>query len=102
MDSHARFQQADRLGSFVTLLPKWTAYAVIAWQARLSIEALAGKGAMAALLTRFSRETSSWELTCWLAGILGLLFGLYNRYLLRRYQNVEASHTEPLRRAGRN
>jgi len=102
MDSDAGFQRADRLGAFAALLTRWTAYTIIAWQARLSIEALAGKGAMASLLTRFGRETSSWELTCWVAGILGLLYGLYNRYLLHRYQKLKAPHPQPLRQAGRN
>lgn len=86
-----KLKRADRLGEFVTSLPKWTAYAVIAWQARLSIEVLAGKGAMASLLTRFGRETSVWELVCWVAAVLGILFGLYNRYLLQRYRNIDSA-----------
>lgn len=102
MDSNARFEKADRLGALISSLPKWTAYAIIAWQARLSIEALAGKGAPASLLTRFGRETSSWELACWIAGILGIIFGLYSRYLLRRYRTLESSGLAPSRRGRRN
>jgi hypothetical protein len=102
MDSDARFEKAGRLGTLITSLPKWTAYAIIAWQARLSIEAFAGKGAPASLLTRFARETSSWELACWIAGILGIIFGLYNRYLLRRYRTLQTSGSAPSLRARRN
>ena len=100
MNSDARFEKADRLGALISSLPKWTAYAIIAWQARLSIEALAGKGAPASLLTRFGRETSSWELACWIAGLLGIIFGLYSRYLLQRYRAPQSSGSA-LRR-GRN
>src|SRR5687768_9064509 len=98
----ARFEKADRLGALISSLPKWTAYAIIAWQAQLSIVALAGKGAPASLLTRFGRETSSWELACWIAGVLGIIFGLYNRYLLRRYRTLESSGSAASGRARRN
>ncbi len=72
-------------GIAVTLVPKWAAYAVIAWQARLSIEAMTGKRGIASLLERFGREASYWEVVCWVAGILGILFGMYSRHLLRRH-----------------
>jgi formate hydrogenlyase subunit 3/multisubunit Na+/H+ antiporter MnhD subunit len=102
MDSDARFEKAERLGKLISSLPKWTAYAIIAWQARLSIEALAGKGAPASLLTRFARETSSWELVSWIAGSLGIIFGLYSRYLLRRYRTQKPFGSVPSRWGGRN
>ena len=86
----ARIRRADRLGVFVTSLPKWTALAVIAWQARLSIDTLTGKDGLASLLTRFGRETSYWEIVCWLAGLAGILFGLYSRRLLRKERIREA------------
>ena len=82
--SHNRkIQSADRLGAFLTSAPKWIALAVVVWQARLSIEALAGKGALASLLVRFDRQTTSWELVCWAAGFSGVLCGLYSRMVLR-------------------
>jgi hypothetical protein len=77
-------KKADRLGAFFTSLPKWAAFAVIAWQIRLSIEALAGKNAFPSLLTRFWRQASAWEVVCWGAGMLGLLLGFYSRHLLNR------------------
>jgi hypothetical protein len=77
-------QKADRLGAFFVSLPKWAALAVIAWQIRLSIEALAGQYAFPSLLTRFWRQASVWEVVCWGAGMLGLLFGFYSRHLLSR------------------
>jgi len=80
----AGMQKADRLGAFFTSLPKWAAFAVIAWQIRLSIEALVGKYAFPSLLTRFWRQASVWEVVCWAAGMLGLLFGFYSRHLLNR------------------
>ena len=82
-------KRADRVGAFLTSLPKWTAYAIIAWQARLSIEALAGKNAVASLLIRFGRETSYWELACWAAGLLGILYGGYSHHLLRRQMTAD-------------
>ncbi len=78
-----RMRTADRRGLLVTSIPKWVAWAIIAWQVRLSIEALAGKNGLASFLIRFGRETSFWELGCWIAGLLGILFGLYNHHLLR-------------------
>jgi hypothetical protein len=80
----AEMQKADRLGAFFVTLPKWAGFAVIAWQIRLSIEALAGKYAFPSLLTRFWRQASAWEVVCWIAGMLGLLFGVYTRHLLNR------------------
>ncbi len=77
-------QKADRMGALLISLPKWAAYAVIAWQVRLSIEALVGKYAFPSLLIRFWRQASAWEVVCWVAGLLGLLLGLYSRHLLNR------------------
>jgi hypothetical protein len=70
MESDSKLEWAVRLGALLTTIPKWAAYAVIAWQIRLSIEALSGKNAGAALLTRFERQTTSWELICWVAGFM--------------------------------
>ena len=83
-DLSGEIQKADRLGAFFVSLPKWAALAVIAWQIRLSIEALAGQYAFPSLLTRFWRQASIWEVVCWGAGMLGLLFGFYSRHLLNR------------------
>jgi hypothetical protein len=84
LDFSAGIQRADRLGAFLVSLPKWTAYAVIAWQIRLSIEVLVGEHALPSLLTRFWRQASVWEVVCWGAGMLGLLLGIYSRRLLNR------------------
>jgi hypothetical protein len=77
-----KLERADRLGILLTSAPKWIALAVIAWQVGLSIQALSGESG--ALLMRFDRETSAWEIVSWAAGLAGILFGLYNRILLRR------------------
>ena len=82
-DLSARMRTADRRGLLLTSIPKWAAWATIAWQVRLSVEALAGKNGLASFLIRFGRETSYWELGCWAAGLLGIMFGIYNRHLLR-------------------
>jgi hypothetical protein len=82
-DLPVRMRTADRLGLLLTSIPKWAAWAVIAWQIRLSIEALAGVNRLAPFLLRFGRETSYWELGCWAAGLLGIMFGIYNRHLLQ-------------------
>jgi hypothetical protein len=84
LDFSAGIQKADRLGTLLVSLPKWTACAVIAWQIRLSIEVLVGKYAFPSLLTRFWRQASVWEVVCWTAGMLGLLLGFYSRHLLNR------------------
>jgi hypothetical protein len=55
IDVSAGMRWADRLGTLLVSLPKWTACAVIAWQIRLSIEVLAGKNAMPSLLRLASR-----------------------------------------------
>jgi hypothetical protein len=86
-DLAKKLRDADRMSSIITALPKWTALAIIAWQARLSIEALAGENAISSLLLRFGRESSYWELVCWVAGILGILFGIYSHHLLRRQKS---------------
>ena len=78
-----RIRNADRFGNLLTSIPKWAAFAVIAWQATLSIVALSARDSLASFLTRFGRETSVWELICWLAGLLGVLYGLYSGHLLR-------------------
>jgi hypothetical protein len=82
-DLSARMRTADRRGLLLASIPKWAAWAIIAWQIRLSVEALAGKNGLASFLIRFGRETSYWELGCWAAGLLGIMFGIYNRHLLR-------------------
>jgi len=101
----ARVRKAEQLGELLTALPKWAAYAVIAWQAALSIQALAGKNGIASLLTRFGRETSLWELVCWAAGLAGIFVALYTRHLLRRQTARDNSRIDALERrlnAGRS
>jgi hypothetical protein len=90
-DLSAIIRKADRRGALLVSLPKWIAWAVIAWQIRLSIETLAGEAAFPSLLTRFWRQASIWEIFCWIAGLLGLLFGLYYRYLLHRQVTQDLS-----------
>lgn len=94
----AAIRKADRLGAFFVSLPKWTAVAVIAWQIRLSIEALAGKYAFPSLLTRFWRQASAWEVACWIAGMLGLLLGIYSRHLLNRQAARDLSQLDLIER----
>ncbi len=94
----AELQKADRLGAFFISLPKWAAVAVIAWQIRLSIEALVGKYAFPSLLTRFWRQASAWEVVCWIAGMLGLLLGVYSRHLLNRQVARDLSHLDLIER----
>ncbi len=84
LDLSAGIQRGDRLGLVFVSLPKWAAYAIIAWQVRLSIEALVGQYAVPSLLTRFWRQASVWEVVCWAAAVLGLLLGFYSRHLLSR------------------
>jgi hypothetical protein len=90
-DLLARIRKADRKGALLVSLPKWIAWAVIAWQIRLSIETLAGKYAFPSLLTRFWRQASIWEIVCWSAGLLGLIFGLYYRHLFHRQVTQDLS-----------
>jgi hypothetical protein len=89
----ARRQNARNRASFLISIPKWAAYAVIAWQVRLSIEAMTGANATPSLLMRIGREVSYWEIVCWLAGALGVLAGLYSRHLLRRQVDKDALNT---------
>ncbi len=83
-DFSAEIKRADRMGAMLVALPKWIAWAIIAWQVRLSINALVGENAMPSLLMRFWRQASVWEVGCWAAGLLGLIFGIYSRYLYNR------------------
>ena len=84
LDSATEVQKADRRGALLVSLPKWIIAGVIAWQIRLSIEVLVGEHAMPSLLIRFWRQASIWEVVSWGAGMLGLIFGLYSRHLLKR------------------
>ena len=93
-DQEAGIKTADRRGILLTSIPKWTAWAIIAWQARLSIEALAGRNA--SFLMRFGRETSYSELGCWAAGLMGILYGLYNHHLLRLQMTKGVIHMAAL------
>ena len=79
-----RVRSADRMGTMITTVPKWIALAVVAWQARLSIEALSGRSGLASLAMRFDRQTTLWELVCWAAGAVGLVCGIYSRMVLGR------------------
>ncbi len=98
-DSRIALRRSERLGLFVTSLPKWLAIAVIAWQAGVSIQALASKDALASLLIeRFGREVSYWEVVCWIAGIFGIFLGLYNRRLLRRQSKIDSGRLIALER----
>src|SRR5512136_1129842 len=84
-DLASKLQKAEQKGTLLTTLPKWAALAVIFWQAAISIRGLSG--AMPSLLLRVGRETTVWELVCWIAGVLGLLFGVYSHHLLRRQKS---------------
>ena len=83
-DLSSRILEADRKGTFLVSLPKWIAWVIIAWQVRLSIEALTGKYAFPSLLTRFWRQASIWEVVCWGVCMFGLMFGFHSRYLLHK------------------
>ena len=85
-----KLQAADRRGIIFTSAPKWIALAIVAWQARLSIEALAGKSAAWSFLVRFDRLTTWWEIVCWVAGLAGVMYGLYSR-ILRHRQRMHQS-----------
>jgi len=98
MKHQAGIERADNLGALAASLPKWVAWTVIAWQAGLSIPALAGKGALPSLLMRFERQASYWEIVCWIAGLLGILFGLYSRHLLHRQRTKEDLSLEAIER----
>lgn len=98
LDFSAGIQKADRLGAILVSLPKWAAYALIAWQIRLSIETLVGKYAFPSLLTRFWRQASVWEVVCWAAGILGLLLGFFSRRLLNRQMARDLARMDSLER----
>jgi hypothetical protein len=96
--SSDEIRRADRMGAFFIALPKWAAFAVIAWQIRLSIEALTGKYAFPSLLVRFWRQASVWEVVCWLAAVFGLIFGFYSRHLLHRQVARDLSRLDALER----
>ncbi len=91
--------KADHFGVFLTSLPKWAAVAVIVWQAGISIVALADRSAVPSLLLqRFGRQASYWEVVCWIAGALGIFFGLYSRRLLRRQSHFDTARLGALER----
>jgi len=92
----AEIQKADRKGSLLVSLPKWIAWVIIAWQIRLSIEALTGKYAFPSLLTRFWRQASVWEVACWGAGLLGLMLGLHSRYLFHKQVTRDLSRMKSI------
>ncbi len=94
----ADVRKSERLGEFLTSLPKWVTYAVIVWQAGLSITVMASPNSLASLLTRFGRQASYWEVICWAAGILGVLFGLYNRRLLSRQSTLDSARLAEVER----
>ena len=96
LDFSTRIHKADRAGALLVSLPKWIAWAVIAWQIRLSIEGLVGEHAIPSLLIRFYRQASIWEVGCWSAGVLGLIFGLYSRHLVKRQLDRDASRIESI------
>jgi hypothetical protein len=93
-----RLRRSGNTGSLITSIPKWAAYAIIAWQAAISIEAMTGKTGLASLLERFGRQASYWEVVCWVAGLLGILFGLYSRHLLRKHVARDAARLDALER----
>ncbi len=88
----------NRATALITSIPKWAAYVIIAWQATLSIEAMTGKNGLASLIERFGRQASYWEVVCWVAGLLGVLSGLYSRQLLRKHLARDASRLDALER----
>ena len=91
-----RVRKARQSGELLATLPKWIAFAIIAWQATLSIQTLAGKGLFFLFLTRFGRETSIWELVCWAAALAGILAALYTGHLLRRQTDRESARIDAL------
>jgi hypothetical protein len=97
-DLARRIGRSNRTGALITSIPKWAAYAIIAWQATISIEAMSGKRGFASLLERFGRQASYWEVVCWIAGLLGVLSGLYSRQLLRKHLARDASRLDALER----
>jgi hypothetical protein len=97
-DFSTRVQKADRMGVMLVTIPKWIAWAVIAWQIRLSIEVLVGRYAFPSLLSRSWRQASIWEVVCWIAGMLGLAYGIYNRRLIKRRTAQDLSRLELIER----
>jgi hypothetical protein len=98
LDPSTGIQKADRQGRILVSLPKWIAWAIIAWQIRLSIEALTGKYAFPSLLARSWRQASIWEVVCWATALLGLMIGLHSRYLLRRQVTGDLSRMDSIER----
>jgi hypothetical protein len=90
--------KAEKLGELITSLPKWAALAIIVWQGSLSVIALSQTGSSAALLTRFGRQASYWEVVCWIGGMLGIFYGLYSRHLLRRQEALGTERLEAMER----
>ena len=95
-DLPTRVKDAERKGALLVSLPKWFAWAIIAWQIRLSIEALTGKYAFPSLLTRFWRQASVWEVACWGVCVLAIVFGLHSRYLLHKQVTRDLSRINSL------
>ncbi len=83
-ESSIKIRRADRMGVLAVSLPKWIALAIIAWQIRLTVEALVGKYAFPSLVTRVWRQASVWEVVCWGTGLLGVVFGLFSRRLFKK------------------
>jgi len=98
IENDKRVRKAGQFGELLTEVPKWIAWAVIAWQAALSIEALTGREALTSFLIRFGRETSVWELVCWAAALSGIVVAIYTGHLLRRQTARENSRIDALER----
>jgi ABC-type long-subunit fatty acid transport system fused permease/ATPase subunit len=94
MDISTEILSADRKGAIFVSLPKWAAWAIIAWQIRLSIETLTGNDALPSLLARFWRQTSIWEVVCWGTCLLGVTVGLHSRYLFKKQVRRELARVE--------
>ena len=98
------FRIADGIGSFLANLPKYGFLGVVAWQARISVESLAGKTTFASFFAHFSKgETESNVMTwvcrgCMASAILGIGYGLYMRWLLRRQIEKDTVHRQKLER----
>ncbi len=93
----SELREAYRRGTFFSSLPKWTAVAIIAWQAGISVRALASRDSLPSLLlARFGRQASYWEIVCWIAGLLGILFGLYSWRLLLRQAGMDTARLSTL------
>jgi len=103
LKDYALLQFAEGFSKFAAIAPKWGALAFLAYQLRYAITELAGKETLALIKAGVSYEmgrgSGGWfNVACLLLCVLGVGYGLFQRWMRSRQIQMDTEHFKRLER----